>query len=43
MTATVRNAGRAPVTGTLRVGVPNGWTAPTPSAPVTVPPAASVR
>ena len=37
VTATVRNAGRAPVTGTLRVGVPNGWTAPAPSAPVTVP------
>ena len=30
VTATVRNAGRAPVTGTLRVGVPNGWTAPAP-------------
>ena len=37
VTATVRNAGRAPVTGTLRVGVPNGWSAPDPSAPVTIP------
>ena len=37
VTATVRNAGRAPVTGALRIGVPSGWTAPAPSAPVTIP------
>ena len=36
VTATVRNDGRAPVTGTLRVSVPAGWTAPAPSPAVTV-------
>ncbi len=36
VTTTLRNAGRAPVTGTLQVGVPSGWAVPA-AQPVTVP------
>jgi hypothetical protein len=41
VTTTLRNAGRAPVSGELRVGVPSGWTAPA-AQPVTVPAGAEV-
>lgn len=36
VTTTLRNAGRAAATGALRIGVPTGWTAPSPQT-VTVP------
>jgi hypothetical protein len=36
VTATLRNAGGAPIAGTVQIGVPSGWTAPAPAA-ATVP------
>jgi alpha-L-rhamnosidase len=37
VTTTLRNAGRAAATGRLELAVPDGWTTPAPSEPVTVP------